>query len=63
MEELEGTKLGQLKAWIDGVADDYLKAHKGNKAAGVRVRKTMKDVKDLAHEIRNVEIMALRKKD
>ena len=63
MEELEGTKLGQLKKWVDGVVDDYLKARKGNKAAGVRVRKAMKDVKDLAHEIRNVEIMELRKKD
>ena len=62
MMELEGTKLGELKALVEGAVEDYLKTHKGNKAAGVRVRKAMKAVKDLAHEIRNVEVMELRKK-
>ena len=63
MEELEGTKLGELKALVDGVVEDYHKTRKGNKAAGVRVRKAMKAVKDLAHEIRNKEVMSFRKKD
>lgn len=62
MEELAGTKLGELKALVDGAVADYLKAHGGNKAASVRVRKAMKATKDLAHEIRNVEMLELRKK-
>jgi hypothetical protein len=60
---LEGTKLGQLKALLEGVEADYQKALGGNKAASVRVRKAMKAVKDLAHEVRNVEMLEVRKKD
>lgn len=63
MEELEGTKLGELKTMLEEVTADYLKAHKGNKAASVRVRKAMKAVKDLAHAVRNVEMLELRKKE
>lgn len=63
MEELEGTKLGELKKLVDGAVADYVKAHKGNKAASVRVRKSMKSARDLAHEIRTVEMLELRKKD
>lgn len=62
MEELQGTKLGQLKALVDGAVDDYLKAHKGNKAAGVRVRKALQEAKLLAHETKK-ELLGLRKKD
>ena len=57
------TKLGQLKALLEGTQKDYDKALGGNKAASVRVRKAMKAVKDLAHEIRNVEMLEARKKD
>ena len=62
MEELVGTKLGELKELVDGACADYLKAHKGNKAASVRVRKTMGTAKDLALELRK-EMLATRKKD
>jgi hypothetical protein len=41
-----------LKRMIAGIDDDIAKAGGGNKAAGVRVRKIMQDVKDAAQEIR-----------
>lgn len=42
----------QLKKLIAEVEEDIAKAEGGNKAAGVRVRKTMQDVKNSAQEIR-----------
>ena len=61
MEELEGTKLGELKALVDGACDDYVKAHSGNKAASVRVRQAMQSAKLLAHDLKK-EMLATRKK-
>lgn len=60
--ELSDTKLGKLKAMVDGAVDDYMKAHKGNKAAGVRVRKVLQEVKLLAHDTKK-ELLELRKKE
>ena len=62
MEELEGTKLGSLKVLVDKAVKDYLKAHSGNKAAGVRVRKAMGEVKALAHDLRK-EMLNVRKQE
>lgn len=62
MEELQGTSLGKLKALVDGACEDYMKAHKGNKAASVRVRKAMQEVKLLAHALKK-EMLSTRKKD
>jgi cell division septum initiation protein DivIVA len=43
----------ELKALLDSVADDFNKFYeKGNKAAGTRVRASMKDLRDLAFDIR-----------
>ena len=61
--ELEGTKLGELKALVDGAVEDYLKAHKGNKAASVRVRKAMQDAKTLAHDLKKEMLETRKKKD
>jgi hypothetical protein len=41
-----------LKRMLAEIEDDMAKAEGGNKAAGVRVRKIMQDVKDIAQEIR-----------
>ena len=54
MEEYE-----QLKALVEGVADDLAKAEAGNKAAGTRVRKQMQDIKSAAQAVR-VKILDLR---
>jgi hypothetical protein len=62
MEELSGTSFGELKCLVDGAVDDYVKAQKGNKAAGVRVRKALQSVKLLAHSIKK-ELLTTRKKD
>ena len=62
MEEFEGTKFGDLKALVDKAAKDYLKAHNGNKAAGVRVIKAMGEVKTLAHDLRK-EMLNVRKQE
>lgn len=42
----------QLKKLVAEVEDDIAKTEGGNKAAGVRVRKTMQDIKNAAQEIR-----------
>jgi hypothetical protein len=57
MEEYE-----QLKALVEGIADDLVKAEAGNKAAGTRVRKEMQKIKDAAQTVR-VKILTLRGSD
>lgn len=52
----------KLKRMLVEIEDDMSKAEGGNKAAGVRVRKAMQDVKDAAQEIR-VKILELGKTD
>ncbi len=49
----------KLKQIITGVEDDLAKAEGGNKAAGVRVRQSMQDVKNAAQEVREA-ILTLR---
>ena len=41
-----------LKQLVNEVADDLAKAQGGNKAAGTRVRKQMREIKNLAQDIR-----------
>jgi hypothetical protein len=54
-------KFNELKTLIESIESDYAKfIEKGNKTAGVRVRKVMQDIKSLAQEIR-VEISEKRK--
>lgn len=46
-------KFNELEALIASMKEDVVKFYeKGNKAAGVRVRKTLQDVKALAQAIR-----------
>lgn len=54
-------KFNELKTLIESIESDYTKfTEKGNKTAGVRVRKVMQDIKSLAQEIR-LEISEKRK--
>jgi len=52
----------RLVKLVHEIEDDIQKAEGGNKAAGVRVRKLMQDVKSVAQEIR-VQILDLKKDD
>ena len=55
--------LNNLKELIESLEGDTAKFfEKGNKAAGVRVRKGLQDVKNLAQELR-LEISAKNKED
>jgi len=46
-------KFEEIKTLIEACADDIDKFYvKGNKAAAVRIRKTMQDIKNLAQEVR-----------
>jgi hypothetical protein len=46
-------RYNELKELVASLEGDFSKFYdKGNKAAGTRVRKGMKDLKDLAHKIR-----------
>ena len=46
-------KFEEIKALIESVGEDVDKFYaKGNKAAAVRIRKSMQDVKNLAQELR-----------
>jgi|TARA_R100001163_G_C5057260_1_gene193766 N-acetylglucosamine kinase-like BadF-type ATPase len=46
-------KFEEIKALIEAVAEDVDKFYvKGNKAAAVRIRKTMQEVKNAAQELR-----------
>jgi hypothetical protein len=49
----------RLKALITETENDLIKAEKGNKAAGTRVRKAMQELKKIAQEVR-VEILQTR---
>jgi hypothetical protein len=46
-------KFSEIKEIILGIENDVEKFYvKGNKAAGVRIRKAMQDIKNLAQEVR-----------
>jgi len=46
-------KFEEIKALIEAVGEDIEKFYaKGNKAAAVRIRKSMQEVKNLAQELR-----------
>ena len=46
-------KFEEIKALIETCTEDVDKFYvKGNKAAAVRIRKTMQDIKNLAQEVR-----------
>jgi hypothetical protein len=49
----------RLKQLIADTEDDVVKAEKGNKAAGTRVRKMMQDLKKAAQDVR-VQVLELR---
>jgi hypothetical protein len=49
----------RLKALIADTEADVIKAEKGNKAAGTRVRKAMQEIKKVAQEVR-VEVLQMR---
>lgn len=54
-------KFKELEALVASMSEDVSKFYeKGNKAAGVRIRKTLQDVKTLAQEIRK-DISAQKK--
>ena len=53
----------ELKTLIAGLEEDAVKFYeKGNKAAGVRVRKTLQEVRTLAQAMR-LDVSAKNKKD
>lgn len=52
----------RLRKLVADAEEDIQKAEGGNKAAGVRVRKTMQEVKSVAQEIR-VGVLELKKDD
>jgi len=52
----------RLVKLVHDVEEDIQKAEGGNKAAGVRVRKSMQEVKAVAQEIR-VGVLSLKKDD
>ena len=46
-------KFNEIKSIVESVAEDVEKFYvKGNKAAAVRIRKAMQDIKNLAQEVR-----------
>lgn len=46
-------KFNEIKSIVESVSDDVEKFYeKGNKAAAVRIRKSMQDIKNLAQELR-----------
>jgi hypothetical protein len=49
----------RLKEVVASAEEDVLKADKGNKAAGTRVRKTMQEVKEAAQDVRK-KVLELR---
>ena len=51
--------LGQLETLVASIRNDYTKAKAGNKAAAVRVRKAMSEVKKAAQAVR-VEMSELK---
>jgi len=56
-------RFSQLKELIDSFEKDFQKFYeKGNKAAGVRVRKHMQDLRAFAQTVRN-EVQTLKRDD
>lgn len=56
-------RYNQLKALVESFEKDFEKFFvKGNKAAGVRVRKHMQELRQMAQDIRN-EVQSLKKAD
>jgi hypothetical protein len=56
-------RYGQLTDVLDGAEEDLMKFYeKGNKAAGTRARKSLMELKKLAHEIRQ-EIQDIKNND
>jgi hypothetical protein len=56
-------KFEELKAMVAGMEEDVTKFYdKGNKAAGVRIRKILQDLKGLSQAMR-LEISAKNKED
>ncbi len=54
-------KFKELESLVVGMTEDIIKFYeKGNKSAGIRIRKTLQDVKSLAQEIRK-DISAQKK--
>jgi len=49
----------RLKEVVASAEEDIIKADKGNKAAGTRVRKTMQEVKEAAQDVRK-KVLELR---
>lgn len=49
----------RLKEIVASAEEDIIKADKGNKAAGTRVRKTMQDIKAAAQAVR-VKVLELK---
>ena len=57
-----GNRFQELKDLVDSFEQDFSKFYdKQNKAAGVRVRKQMQDLRQLAQEVR-AEVQDLKKK-
>jgi|LakMenE01Jun11ns_1017448.scaffolds.fasta_scaffold9959639_58 hypothetical protein len=57
------TKFNELKNLLEEVESDYTKFNeKGVKAAGVRIRKSMQEIKKIAQEIR-VEVSQKKSKE
>lgn len=56
-------RYNELKELLESVESDFVKFYeKGNKAAGTRVRKSMKDLRDVAQDIR-MEIQQLKNEE
>ena len=56
-------RFSQLKELVDSFEKDFQKFYeKGNKAAGVRVRKHMQDLRSFAQQVRN-EVQELKRDD
>lgn len=52
IDQLDGTILKEIKMLVSSVEGDYIKARKGSKLAGVRVRKVLLHIKKLTHQAR-----------
>lgn len=53
-------KWTELKAFVDSLDKDVLKTVKGNNAAGVRVRKSLRDLKKLASQLVKDSIVVVK---
>jgi len=58
---MELSKYEQLQTLLNSMAEDVDKFYnKGNKSAGIRLRKTLQEVKDVSQQFR-LEITAIKK--